>query len=287
MKHTYQILALVLVIAVVLSGCAAKPAPVESDAPAADAPAAEKTPPEAQLTGGQATLYLNLSGGDPDPPPHLLREVAFTHDGAVTPQLLVQELSDYTGLNFAVAIDEAPDGLIVDWAADSTLLTGIVMEEKEDFPFYDVDTTSWFMLDSLWETLTKNLSLENVYYTMQGGEPLRLDAVTDAPVLDATSPYMGSAFYFAHSDLKGDDIALPIASEEEALNLLTSIIPVPDGAVMMGNLEIEIEGVHGWSFILGEDTEEKFTGSHFYAVCEDGAVYETDMTGSEEYVRIN
>lgn len=271
MKYICKIIMLIMVITLMMSGCS--PNQKDSD---------KKGESE-----GVGKLVLDKSSGDPTPPAQLLQEVKFNYDGELTPDLIASELSDYTGLNFAVKIKETEDGLIVDWMTNSTLLGGSDTEPKEDFAFHDVDTMSWFMMDSLWGTLTKNLDIKNVYYTMGDGKPLQLKNVSNATNFDTSSPYMGSAFYFAHSDVKGDNLSPVITDEDAALNLLTSTITVSEGQVIMSNLETEINGMRAWSFILGEDTPEKFTGSHFYTVSEDGVVYETDVTGNNEYVRIN
>lgn len=52
------------------------------------------------------------------------------------------------------------------------------------------------MLDSLWRTLTENLDVTEVYYTMDGGEKLTLVGLNPVDTFPAEEPYKGSAFYF-------------------------------------------------------------------------------------------
>ena len=119
--------------------------------------------------------------------------------------LLSNELSELTGLDFTIRSHEIDGMLIIDWDLESTLLSGLdSREQKEDFFFYDYDTMGWFMMDSLWRTLTGNLDVENIYYTMDGGKTLALDKMSPAVTIPSDTPYMGSEFYFDRDDVQGD-----------------------------------------------------------------------------------
>ncbi|MGN1025549.1 MAG: hypothetical protein ACI4P4_04000 [Faecousia sp.] len=115
---------------------------------------------------------------------------------------LANELTELTGLDFTITATKAEDGWIVDWTADSSLVAGPGnREQKEDFVFYDYDSMGWFMMDSLWRTLTENLDAENIYYTMNGGRELTLEKMSPAITIPADAPYMGSEFYLAQKPL--------------------------------------------------------------------------------------
>ena len=119
---------------------------------------------------------------------------------------LAQELTELTGLDFIITASKADDGWIVDWAADSTLIAGLDdREQKEEFHFSDQDSLRWFMMDSLWRTLTENLNTENIYYTMNGGKELVFEELYPVNEFPSDIPYMGSEFYFAHDDVRGDE----------------------------------------------------------------------------------
>lgn len=61
-----------------------------------------------------------------------------------------QGLERTHGIGFSIAAAPAPDGLAVDWAKDSTLVAGLDdRAQKEEFFMYDVESLSWFMMDSL------------------------------------------------------------------------------------------------------------------------------------------
>lgn len=119
---------------------------------------------------------------------------------------LAHELSELTGLDFIITASKTEDGWIVDWATNSTLIAGPGdREQKEEFFFFDHDSLSWFMMDSLWRTLTENLDAENIYYTMDGGKKLALEKMSPAIIFPTDIPYMGSEFYSAHVDVRGDE----------------------------------------------------------------------------------
>lgn len=123
-----------------------------------------------------------------------------------TAEELAAELSKLTGLDFNITASKADDGLIVDWAADSTLVAGLDdREQKEEFFFFDQDSLRWFMMDSLWRTLTENLNAENIYYIMDGGKELAFEELYPVSVFPSYVPYIGSEFYFAHTDVRGDE----------------------------------------------------------------------------------
>ncbi|MGM9636208.1 MAG: hypothetical protein ACI3YE_08670 [Candidatus Avispirillum sp.] len=146
------------------------------------------------------TLYAVFSAKD-------VNEYPIEYTGAQkTAEELADELSELTGLDFIITADKADDGWIVDWSADSSLVTGHDgREQTEDFCFYDYDSMCRFMMDSLWRTLSENLDAENIYYTMDGGQKLVLEKMSPAHEFPSDSPYMGSEFYSAHTDVQGDD----------------------------------------------------------------------------------
>ena len=119
-------------------------------------------------------------------------------------------LSELTGLNFNL-LDVAEDsaGMTVTWAPESTLFGMGDSEQKEEFFFFDYDSMAWFMLDSLCQTIVRNIPAmaeKDIFYAMEGGGGLVLENLS--PPMDFTleTPYMGSAFYFAHADGRGDII---------------------------------------------------------------------------------
>ncbi len=118
--------------------------------------------------------------------------------------LLGRGLSDLTGLDFLVEGRIEDGAVYVDWQPESTLVAGLDDRvQREDFFFFDVDTLSWFMMDSLYATICQNTGLDTVYFTMNGGEALALPNLSAVREFPADIPYMGSPVYFAHADVQG------------------------------------------------------------------------------------
>ena len=166
-----------------------------------DAPVSSK-PAESSQSAAESTqtdiLYAVFSAED-------VKEYPIEYTGAQkTAEELANELSELTGLDFIITASQADDGWIVDWAADSTLFVGLD-EQKDEFLFFDQDSLSWFMMNSLWRTLTENLDAENIYYTMDGGQELVFEKLYPVNEFPSDIPYMGSEFYYAHADVQGDE----------------------------------------------------------------------------------
>lgn len=166
-----------------------------------DAPVSSK-PAESSQSAAESTqtdvLYAVFSAED-------VKEYPIEYTGAQkTAEELANELSELTGLDFIITASQADDGWIVDWVADSTLFVGLD-EQKDEFLFFDQDSLSWFMMNSLWRTLTENLDAENIYYTMDGGQELVFEELYPVNEFPSDIPYMGSEFYYAHADVQGDE----------------------------------------------------------------------------------
>lgn len=97
----------------------------------------------------------------------------------LTVERIAEAFSGLTGLNFSVsAAKNTAESITVDWKTDSTLVAGIGEQtQKEGFVFYDVESLDWFMLNSLCRTIRENMGNPDVYYTMNGGEPLELEGL--------------------------------------------------------------------------------------------------------------
>ncbi len=115
--------------------------------------------------------------------------------GEVSAEYLAGALTQLTGLDFFITATPVSDGILIDWNMDSTLVAGLDdREQNEDFFFFDATSLGWFMLDSMWITLTENLGYENVYFSVNGGD-FMVNTIEPAFTLPITEPYMGSSFY--------------------------------------------------------------------------------------------
>ena len=119
------------------------------------------------------TLYGVMAPGD-------IRMADFGYEeGRLTPEQVADALTDWTGLDFSIVArqDAALGGYVIDWQPESSLFVGPPEPQREAFHFFDVESLSWFMLNSFCRTLMANMDeAVDVYYTM-GGEPLDLPEV--------------------------------------------------------------------------------------------------------------
>lgn len=185
-------------------------------------------------------LYAVFSAED-------VKEYPVEYTGAQkTAEELAHELSELTGLDFIITASKADDGWIVDWTADSTLVAGLDDREQEkEFFFFDQDSLCWFMMDSLWRTLTENLDAENIYYTMDGGQELAFEELSPVNEFPSDIPYMGSEFYSAHADVQGDE-ENPYARTKGLWRL--------DGAT--DTASIEMDGLGGFTMYYASGSVE-------------------------------
>ncbi len=198
-RYNMKKLCILLTLAMLICLFAACGSTSSPDAPTSSKPA-ESSQNTAESSSQTDILYAVFSAED-------VKEYPIKYTGAKkNAEELAHELSKLTGLDFTITASQTEDGWIVDWSADSTLIAGLDdREQKKEFHFFDADSLNWFMMDSLWRTLTENLDTETVYYTMDGGRELVLEKMSPAKEFPSDAPYMGSEFYFAHADVRGDE----------------------------------------------------------------------------------
>ncbi|MDD6032937.1 MAG: hypothetical protein PUC47_05545 [Oscillospiraceae bacterium] len=244
MKKLSAFLTLVMLVCL-LAACGSTPPPSEPSSSSSSESSSSKVVESSQSTATQtAVLYAVFNGGE-------VKEYPVAYTGAqITAEELADELTGLTGLDFTITASKGTDGLTVDWAADSTLLAGLGgREQKTDFFFFDSDSLGWFMMDSLWKTLTENLGVEDIYYTMDGGQELVVG--TMSPPLNefpSDTPYMGSEFYEAHSDGQGD------MSDVGDIYLRTEGLWRMDGEADAAS--IEMDGIGGFTMYYASGAVE-------------------------------
>jgi hypothetical protein len=200
----------------------------------------------------------------------------------ITVEDLAAQLSDWSGLDFLLnSANVDGDSVTVEWAADSTLVAGLGdREQKDDFyHFYDAQSLDWFMMDSLAETIKANLPVTTVYYSQNGGQPLDFTGIgglTGLDVLPVDQSYEGSAFFVAHSDVKGD---------VKSLYTRTQGLWRLDGD--LGTASVEMDGVGGITTYYGSGSVEN-TGyleyvedGHYEAYDDNGALMMTIVFESD------
>ncbi len=124
----------------------------------------------------------------------------------ITAEIIAMELSEWSGLDFTLDdVKQSEKTLTIDWSVDSTLIANLDdRTQKEDFYFFDSDSMRWFMMDSLYQSCMENMNIDEVYYTMDGGKELSFEELYPVAIFPADVPYMGSYFYFAYADVKGE-----------------------------------------------------------------------------------
>ena len=245
------------------------PAPVEAD---------DSDEPE-----NIATLCVDFSGGNPDLD---IRQYELGYSGELTPDMLVKGLTALTGLDFAADAVVAQMGFSVDWKNDSSLFGGLEdVPQGGEFEFYDVDSTRWFMMDSLYRTLLENFDEDAVYYTMDGGMELAFDDLYPVNVFPMGIPYEGSPFYFNHADGRGH-----LYDAFEAADYLIETLTAA-GYNMTGTAVIEDEDggdawfgdMAVWYFSWGGGEPGQYTAEGYFAVTYDWEVWQYD-TASDEWL---
>lgn len=282
MKHLTKPFALLLTLCLLLAGCGQSSTPSSATQEAsstASAPAASSASSSApSLQTETATLYTCRAIG------HMgmvepIQEHEFSYSGELTAELLAQGLSELTGLDFIITATETEESIAVDWSADSTLLRPLDEQDlRGEYAFYDADALRWFMLDSLWWTLSENLGCELILYSMNDGEDLSLPGLylTDqfAAHFTADYPFVYSGTLLAHEGVSG------LLSEERASEYVWVLLNQrgEEAPVIVSTGEERIGEYDCWTFAAGSNSADgqKFTAMYHYAVSKTGAFFYID-----------
>jgi len=116
---------------------------------------------------------------------------------------IAEYLSEWTGLDFILnSVTSVEGGWIVDWSKDSTLIAGLDDRELEEpFRFDDTVSLNWFMMDSLYRSLTEISSGAGTYYYYSDGQPIvfsnqeEMVAAYGLPPIPTDERYYGSYYY--------------------------------------------------------------------------------------------
>lgn len=230
-----------------------------------------------------AYIYTNMGSGGFTTE---FKAIEIGFEGPLTIDILCNSLSQITGLDYFNADYIDDNGIHIDWAPNSTLIANLDdRDQQEDFTFYDEDSMRWFMMDSLWKTLIENYGNVNVYYSMNGWENLKFDSLSLVSEFPADSPYMGSAFYYAHADVRGEDIIdldTAIAMVQDAIDKRGQYAPV----ITQDEDEV-INGVRAYTFSATTSDKNDLADIYYYAVSDDGHIYYLDFVQSYDWILYN
>jgi len=248
-----------------------------------------KTPPpataEIEAPESIAMLCADFSNGNSD---LNIKKYELGYSSELTPEILLEGLSNLTGLDFIADITLTQMGILVDWKNESTLIANLDdREQKEDFHFFDAESMRWFMMDSLYRTLLENFD-EEIFYSMNGEKELAFEELYPTKTFPINIPYMGSPFYFNHADGRGH-----IYNEDEASSYLMSMLE--ENGYDMNDTAIVVDESGGdawfgdmavWYFTQGMNTSSKFTAEKYFAVTYDWEIWAYD-TANEEWTLWN
>lgn len=180
MKKLTIFLSLLLCLA--LAGCGGTPpapedgdsAPQEPSAPVTAPPEEESAEPPADEQ--TAALYIGTKAGG-------FTEYPLTYQGQLTPETLIQGISDLTGWDPTLAepVISSKGGMSVCLSGECALFTGPPDPQKEEFFMFGLDDLAETLLDSVQKTLQEGFTGEggdpdalDIWYCLEGEEPLTL-----------------------------------------------------------------------------------------------------------------
>lgn len=182
-----------LLLCVALAGCKQPtPATTPSAEPSAEPSAAVTAPVEptpTETAEQTATLYIGTKAGG-------FTEYPMTYTGDLTPEALIQGISDLTGWDLTLEgeVISGKGGMSVCLSDQSALFVGPPDPQKEEFHMYDVGQLSQTILDSIQKTLQEGFTLEggdpdalDIWYYLEGEKPLELPTLNLSWPLD--QPY--------------------------------------------------------------------------------------------------
>jgi len=143
----------------------------------------------------QAKLYLIINGEE--------HKYDFDCEGEITPEKLMDGLTDLTNMKFAYSnIDLEENKIMVHWGSNASYYPDsevVYLNPKLGFEdFYDTDSTAQFMLDSVWKTMSENMNISNVYFSNRGNDGLDFSGFTNWSISGDES-YSGN-FYDYYSN---------------------------------------------------------------------------------------
>lgn len=206
-------LLLASVLAVSLAACAGASSSAPGAAGAADAasasvsaavdtPSAPASVPSSDEANDMATLYIGYSEYS-DAATAYSEEFSTYEvelDGEMTPEKLIAGIAELTGwdLTLADAVTSGKGGMTVCFSTECALFVGPPEPQVEAFFVFDAESLCKQILDSIKKTLQMNYTTSDgdhdtldIYYCMEGDQPLTLDALGITWALD--EPYQWKA----------------------------------------------------------------------------------------------
>lgn len=170
-----------LLLCVTLTGCRqSAPTPTPSGEPSAavTTPPVEQSiqPTEPVEEEHTATLYIGTKANG-------FTEYPMTYTGELTPEALIQGISDLTGWDLTLEgeVISGKGGMSVCLSGECALFVGPPDPQKEEFFMFGLDDLAETLLDSIQKTLQMGFTGEggdpdalDIWYYLEGEQPLEL-----------------------------------------------------------------------------------------------------------------
>ncbi len=230
-----------------------------------------------------SNIYFDFSSMRLDEPKY--SEARIHYAAPLTAEIIVQELTNHTGLNFSInsVTVKNSTSVFVDWADDATLITNTGYSAlKPDFSeINSSEAMRWFMLDTLWMSLKDNFEIDYLYFTMNGGEVLKLNDFNPSLNFDFTQPYTGNPYNYDYSHI-GDPEGTPAIKEDTSFTFNEDVLtyggvdyPLDEPSVKVAQIsqaydvgdDIVLMGysINGNKFYHVFNKDKKSYQGHFYA----------------------
>lgn len=186
MKRLIIVLSSAIIAVSVLSACGKSDENVSSSTSAVSS---QTTSEETEKN--EAVIYIG-SGTE-------YKESLVLTDEEITPEMLIEKMSEITGWNLDLADDvtTGKGGMTVCFAKTSSIFTGPPEEQNEDYFVYDKEQLCQEIFDSVKHTLQYNFvdpelgepEELDVYFCTENGEPITIDDLS--VTIPADEPYNG------------------------------------------------------------------------------------------------
>lgn len=241
-----------------------------------------------ETQGQEATLFIGTDATADGAYSESFTEYKLPYEGDLTPELLIQGISDLTGwdLTLADSVTSGSGGMTVCFAKSSALFVGPPEPQKEEFFAFDAESLSKEILDSIQKTLQMNFvdpalgdpAQLDIYYCTEGNQPLELPDIGMSWPID--QPYSWNLG-------KSEDAGTMAQPQEDAdIQFLMGKLSGrygEDSALMFTEGDAEtINGEVCRVFEVSRDTPEKLEALGFFAVGIDTrTLYEMDAISGE------
>jgi hypothetical protein len=150
-------------------------------------------------------------------------------DANIFPGNIIEIMNLLTGLNFAVSVFFEDGVFFVEWNSNSDIFVDFSeIQTRDEFSFTNAEALRWFMLDSLWRTLTENYpEISDIYFVTNH---IHASIVEPSP-FSSDTPYRGSPFYTGQTEQAVNDDSVVFSNELYYL----------DGDIYKGTLTVNLE----------------------------------------------